>query len=56
MIRIEHAPTAEQALDEEWEGIEEDDDAPKTEVVRQLEELARCEVKTPRLQSERERE
>lgn len=59
IIRVEHAPTAEEALDEEWGGFPaatEDDDEPKTAVVRQLEALARSEVKKVRTQSDREKE
>lgn len=60
VIRIEHAPTTEEALDQEWEGIA-DESAPAemretTDVVRQLEALARSEVKKERTQSDRERE
>ena len=59
VIRIEHAPTVEEALDQEWEGIT--DGAPAeyretTDVVRQLEALARSEVKKERTQSDREKE
>ena len=59
VVRIEYAPTAEEALDEEWDGIPaiaEDDDEPKTAIVRQLEALARSEVKKVRTQSGREKE
>jgi len=58
VIRVEHAPTAEEALDEEWTGLsdeEGDTGERKTSVVAQLEERARGEVKTVRTQSERER-
>jgi len=57
VVGIEHAPSAEEALDEEWGGIIEDAQVPgETHVVRQLEAIARNEVKKVRTQSERERE
>ncbi|KAA8912488.1 ribosome biogenesis protein Nop16 [Sphaerosporella brunnea] len=58
IVRIEHAPTAEDVLDDdEWTGFADDNAGElKTEVVRQLEALAASEVKTERTQSERERE
>jgi nucleolar protein 16 len=59
VIRIEHAPTAEEALDEdEWSCIADEggDQQRTTDVVRQLEALAKSEVKVERTQSERERE
>lgn len=56
VVRIEHAPTAEEALDQEWGGIPAAADEPQTAVVRQLEALARSEVKKIRTQSDREKE
>jgi nucleolar protein 16 len=59
VIRIEHAPSAEEALDtDEWSGFADDsnEQAEPTDVVRQLEALAASGVKTERTQSERERE
>ncbi|KAF8545346.1 ribosome biogenesis protein Nop16 [Trichophaea hybrida] len=57
VVRIEHALSAEEALDEEeeWGGIN-DGQRGQTDVVRQLEAMARNEVKKERSQSERERE
>ncbi|KAF8251237.1 hypothetical protein K440DRAFT_659012 [Wilcoxina mikolae CBS 423.85] len=55
VVRIEHAHSAEEALDdedEEWAGVK----GGQTDVVRQLEAMARNGVKKERSQSERERE
>lgn len=65
VVRVEHAASAEEALDEEWHGLDndgapDDDDNASTqgrattEVVRQLEELARSGVKRERTQGQRE--
>ena len=54
-IKVIHAPTAEEALTEGADAADEEE-GPKTEVVKQLEALAALEVKKERTQSDREKE
>ncbi|KAI5820195.1 ribosome biogenesis protein Nop16, partial [Pyronema omphalodes] len=56
IVGVEHAPTADEALDEEWAGFEGEEAKPVTDVVRQLEAIARNEIKKERTQSEGEKE
>uniref|UniRef100_A0A060T525 Nucleolar protein 16 n=1 Tax=Blastobotrys adeninivorans TaxID=409370 RepID=A0A060T525_BLAAD len=52
-IRVEYSEDEEMDSDEEWHGFE-DDDTPKTDVVKKLEEMAKTGYSKPHVQSDRE--